>query len=234
MTLLIVADPLATARRDRPYHFRFEEHSSGSTVAGHGQLARPFDPRELQSTLEASGEDLKDLYFLLGVNFPDTGSYRASGQMQRSGLRFTFTEVQGKSGGSDIAGTVHIDSTSERTQVTADLHSRQLHRADLGKRAAGRATGAQGGPAIAARYAAGTGQAAAHGLDLQLPRARCRPGQAAAQHAGRAPAAGPRRTDRSARICKVRRRQPDRAVAVRWITGSAHHADRAGLQRIAA
>ncbi len=139
MTLAIIADPLATARRDQPYGFRFEEHSSGSTLAGHGRLSRPFDPRELQSTLEASGEDLKDLYFLVGVNFPDTGPYRVSGEMQRSGLQFTFTDVRGKSGRSDIAGTVHIDSTAERTQVTAELHSDQLRRADLGKRAAKRA-----------------------------------------------------------------------------------------------
>jgi hypothetical protein len=139
MTLAIVADPLASARRDRPYHFHFEEHSSGSTLAGHGQLARPFDVRELQSTLEASGEDLKDLYFLIGLNLPDTGTFRVSGKLQRSGLLFTFTNVQGKSGESDVAGTVHVDSTGERTQVNADLHSGLLRLVDLGKRAAKRA-----------------------------------------------------------------------------------------------
>lgn len=139
MTLAIVGDPLATARRDKPYRFRFEERSSGSTLTGHGALARPFNVRELQSMLAASGEDLKDLYFLVGLNFPDTGSYRASGELQRSGLQFTFTNVQGKTGETDIAGTVHVDSTGKRTQVTADLHSRLLRGADLGKRAAKRA-----------------------------------------------------------------------------------------------
>ncbi|MEO6185032.1 MAG: AsmA family protein, partial [Steroidobacteraceae bacterium] len=66
-TLAIVADPLATARRDTPYKFRFEEKSSGATFTGRGELARPFDLRRLQSTLAASGDDLKDLYFLVGV-----------------------------------------------------------------------------------------------------------------------------------------------------------------------
>ncbi|MEO6078510.1 MAG: AsmA family protein [Steroidobacteraceae bacterium] len=138
MTLAVIADPLATARRDRPYRFRFEEKSSGSTLAGNGALARPFDVRELQTTLEASGDDLKDLYFLVGVNFPDTGAYRVSGKMQRSGLRFIFADVQGKSGESDIAGTAHVDSTAERSQLTADMHSLRVRRADLGKRAANR------------------------------------------------------------------------------------------------
>jgi uncharacterized protein involved in outer membrane biogenesis len=139
VTLAVVADPLAAARRDTPYRFRFEEQSSGSTLAGHGQLARPFDLRRLKMTLEASGDDLKDLYFLVGVNFPDTGTYRVSGEMQRAEMQFAFTNVQGKSGASDIAGTVRVDSTSERAQLTADLHSERLRRADLGKRAAKRA-----------------------------------------------------------------------------------------------
>jgi hypothetical protein len=139
MTLAIVADPLAMARRDQPYHFRFEEHSSGSTLAGQGALARPFDVRGLQSTLEASGEDLKDLYFLVGVNFPDTGSYRVSANLQRSGLKFTYANVHGGTGESDIAGIVQVDSTGARTQLTADLYSGHLRRVDLGLRAAKRA-----------------------------------------------------------------------------------------------
>ncbi len=133
MTLAIVADSLATARRDKRYRFRFEERSSGSTIVGHGALASPFDVRKLQSTLEASGEDPKDLYFLVGVIFPDTGSYRMSGKLQRSGLQFTFTKVHGETGESDIAGIVHVDSTGARTQLTADLHSGQLRLVDLGK-----------------------------------------------------------------------------------------------------
>ncbi|HXC58465.1 MAG TPA: AsmA family protein [Steroidobacteraceae bacterium] len=140
VTLSLVADPLATARRNQAYRFRFEERSSGSTLSGQGALASPFDVRELQTTLEAHGEDMKDLRFLIGLNFPDTGPYRASGEMQRSGLQFTFTNVRGLTGESDIAGTVHVDSTASRTQLTADLHSDKLRRMDLGKKAAKRAS----------------------------------------------------------------------------------------------
>jgi uncharacterized protein involved in outer membrane biogenesis len=139
MTLAIVADPLATARRDRPYRFRFEEHSSGSTIAGQGALDSPFDVRKLQAKLQASGDDLKDLYFLVGANLPDTGSYHVSGELQRSGLEFTVTNVRGETGESDIAGVVHVDSTGARTQLSAELYSGRLRRVDLGRRAAKRA-----------------------------------------------------------------------------------------------
>jgi len=73
------------------------------------------------------------------MNFPDTGPYRLSGQMQRSGLQFSFTNVHGVTGGSDIGGTVRVDSTGARTQLTADLHSGRLRRVDLGRGAANRA-----------------------------------------------------------------------------------------------
>ncbi|HEV7633523.1 MAG TPA: AsmA family protein [Steroidobacteraceae bacterium] len=139
MTLAVIADPLASARRDKPYHFRFEESSSGSTFAGQGELARPFDLREMQIAFEASGEDLKDVYFLVGLRLPDTGPYRVTGRVLRSGLHFTFADLSGKSGESDIRGTVKVDSTNERPRISADLDSNRLRKADLGKRAANRA-----------------------------------------------------------------------------------------------
>jgi len=139
MTLAVIADPLASARRDKPYHFHFEERSSGSTLAGQGELARPFDLREMQVAFEASGEDLKDVYFLVGLRLPDTGPYRIAGRLLRSGLHFTFADLRGKSGESDIRGTVKIDSTNERPRISAELDSDLLRKADLGKRAAHRA-----------------------------------------------------------------------------------------------
>ena len=139
MTLAMVADALMNVRRDRPYSFHFEERSSGSSLSGRGALAMPFDLRRLEATLEASGNDAKDLYFLVGLNVPDTGPYRLSGVLQRSGLLFTYTHVQGKTGESDVTGTVHVDATGPRTQVSAELESLLLRRQDLGPRAAGRA-----------------------------------------------------------------------------------------------
>jgi hypothetical protein len=138
-TFVIDADSLATVKRGQTYHFAFDEHSSGSHLSGRGSLPRPFDFHSLDSTFEAQGEDLKDLYFLTGVSLPNTGAYRLSGRLVRAGMHFQFSDLVATSGHSDLHGTLSIESSSGRPKLDADLHSQLLRLTDLGERAAGRA-----------------------------------------------------------------------------------------------
>jgi len=135
----IVADPLATASHDRPYHFTFAERSSGSSLNARGFLPQPFDFGALDADFDAAGADLKDLYFLTGVNLVNTGAYRLSGKFERRGTRSEFSELAVTSGQSDTSGSVSIDSSSGRPNLDADLTAQFLRLADLGERAAGRA-----------------------------------------------------------------------------------------------
>ncbi len=131
-------DALAEVRPDQPYHFSLEERSDGSLLHGRGALARPFDFRVLQGDFTASGPDLKDLYFLVGLRFPDTGPYRFSGKMSRRYQRFEYSTLSVTTGSSDMGGTVSVDSSSGRPQIEGELRSHVLRLADLGAKAAGR------------------------------------------------------------------------------------------------
>jgi uncharacterized protein involved in outer membrane biogenesis len=133
-------DPLATVEREQPYRFEFMEESSGSRLTGEGVMSHPFNFQMVEATFEAGGEDMKDLYFLTGLELLDTGTYRLSGKLARKGLRMEFTNLDAKSGRSDVRGTVSIDiSLSPPSHVEADLRSQLLRVSDLGRRAAGRA-----------------------------------------------------------------------------------------------
>jgi uncharacterized protein involved in outer membrane biogenesis len=138
-SFVIDADSLATVKRGQAYHFAFDEHSSGSHLTGRGFLPRPFDFHALDTTFEAEGEDLKDLYYLTGVSLPNTGVYRLSGRFARAGMHFQFSDLLATSGQSDIHGTLSIETSSGRPMLDADLHSQLLRLADLGARAAERA-----------------------------------------------------------------------------------------------
>jgi uncharacterized protein involved in outer membrane biogenesis len=139
-TLTIDGDPLATVSSDKPYHFTFDEHSTGSHLTGRGTLPQPFDLRVLDGTLEANGEDLKDLYFLVGLLLPDTGAYRISSKITRKERVFKLSDLVATSGESDIHLTLESKmDDSGRSHIDMNLSSGRLRLADLGAKAAGRA-----------------------------------------------------------------------------------------------
>ena len=134
----ITGDSLASASHKRPYHFAFDERSSGTRLTGQGYLPRPFDFDLLDTSFDAAGANLKDLYFLTGVTLVNTGIYRLSGKLARRGTHSTFSDLALSSGQSDVQGTVSIDSSSGRPKLVIDLNSKNLRMSDLGERAAGR------------------------------------------------------------------------------------------------
>jgi AsmA family protein len=149
-TFTLDGDPLATAAPDKPYHFNLDERSSGSHLTGHGTVPHPFDFRELDVTFEASGADMKDLYYLAGVSLPDTAAYHLSGKITRHDQSIKLSELAATTGQSDIQATVSSETDSDnRAHIEVSLHSRRLRLADIGPRAtsgAGESAGASQSP----------------------------------------------------------------------------------------
>ena len=131
-------DPLSTARADSHYAFSFKERSSGSRLSGKGYLLQPFDLHQFDATFEATGADLKDIYYLTGTKLIDTAGYHLSGKIARRGYLSSFSDLNVGFGQSDVGGTASIDLSSGKTIIQADLSSQLLRLADVGPRAAGR------------------------------------------------------------------------------------------------
>jgi uncharacterized protein involved in outer membrane biogenesis len=134
-------DPLATVSRGHPYRFEFVEESSGSRLTGKGNVPQPFDFHYLETTFESAGDDMKDLYFLTGVSLPETGAYQLTGKFTRQDHHLEFTDLNAKSGRSDMHGTVLVETKrgGAPSHTVADLRSQLLRLSDLGAQAAGRA-----------------------------------------------------------------------------------------------
>jgi uncharacterized protein involved in outer membrane biogenesis len=137
----LAADPLSTASRGQHYAFSFSERSSGSYLVANGFLHQAFDLRSYDATFEASGADLRDMYYLTGAKLIDTGAYRLSGNMARRGYTSSFSDLAVKFGQSDLRGSLSIDSAKGQFNVNAKLESQFLRLADVGLRAAGRDPG---------------------------------------------------------------------------------------------
>jgi uncharacterized protein involved in outer membrane biogenesis len=132
----LTADPLASASHDKPFAFSFNERSGESRLTGQGFLLRSFDFNALDSRFDATGSNLKDLYFLTGVTLINTGRFHLSGKVSRRGTHTEFSELAVTSGQSDVQGNLSVDSSSGRPKLDADLRSQFLRMSDLGARAA--------------------------------------------------------------------------------------------------
>ena len=135
----IEGDPLAQVGRDGPWRFGFVERSSGAQLSGNALLPHAYDFGTLDAQFEASGRDLRDLYFLTGVTLPDTGAYRLRGRVRRRPGYLLFSDLEATSAASDVHATVLIGDGGRRSRVDADLQSHRLRTKDLGASAAGRA-----------------------------------------------------------------------------------------------
>jgi AsmA family protein len=139
VTFRLKGDALPSATPDRPYAFEFDERSSGAHFTAHGSLPRPFDLGQVDAEFDASGADLRDLYYLVGVSLPNTGAFHLQGRMVRRGNETLFDDLKAVSGQSDVQGRVSLTTQkNSRTLVHADLSSALLRLADVGLRAAGR------------------------------------------------------------------------------------------------
>jgi AsmA family protein len=139
VTFRLKGDALPSAAPDKPYAFQFDERSSGTHFTGHGSLPRPFDLGLVDAEFDADGADLRDLFYLVGVSLPNTGTFHLHGRMVRRGNETLLDDLKVVSGESDVQGRVSLDSQKgDRTLVHADLSSALLRLVDVGLRAAGR------------------------------------------------------------------------------------------------
>jgi AsmA family protein len=139
VTFRLKGDALPTVVPDKPFAFEFDERSSGAHLAAHGSLPRPFDLGLVDAEFDASGADLRDLYYLVGVSLPNTGSFHLQGRFVRRGSETLFEDLKVVSGQSDVQGRILLKTKKgARTHLYVDLSSALLRISDVGLRAAGR------------------------------------------------------------------------------------------------
>jgi AsmA protein len=80
-----------------------------------------------------SGKTMADLYWIIGLAFPETSAYKVSGRLMHTDGMWRFEKFAGKVGESDLSGTFQVDTgKNKRPFMTADLTAKVLNLADLG------------------------------------------------------------------------------------------------------
>ncbi len=124
-------DPLITAESHEPYTVTSDIRAGRTKVRSRITVTRPFDLGSVVADIDASGDDMADLYYLSGLALPNTAPYTVSGHMQRNGSLLKLTDFKGTLGNSDIHGVLSIETARERPLLSADLATRLLDIKDL-------------------------------------------------------------------------------------------------------
>lgn len=105
---------------------------ANTRVRVEGELDGLAAPGEGRIRYEVSGPSLRLLEPAFGVPLPETPRYAVSGLLVRKGNRWETSDLKGKVGQSDVAGTVIVETGGNTPKLEANLKSSLLDLADLG------------------------------------------------------------------------------------------------------
>lgn len=128
--------PLQLRNRARPY--RIDVHASAGATRAHarGTLVDPVLMRDFQLQVALSGQDMADLYPLLGIVAPNTPPYRLDGRLTREitgpdARIWHYDNFHGIVGDSDLNGDASMETGRARPYLRANLTSKLLDFDDL-------------------------------------------------------------------------------------------------------
>lgn len=132
----VAESPLHLRDRDRPYRIDMRASAGATRAHARGTLVDPVRLHDFDLKFALSGQDMADLYPLLGIATPPTPPYRLDGRLTREytaqGTQvWRYTDFTGVAGDSDLAGDASIETGGERPFLRANVASRRLDFDDL-------------------------------------------------------------------------------------------------------
>ncbi|MFZ5780659.1 MAG: AsmA family protein [Pseudomonadota bacterium] len=115
----------------QPYPLDLDVAYGATKLKAKGTVQDPFQWTGADVELTLSGNDLADIYPLLGIPGPPTPPYRLSGKLYRETGVWKFVDSRWHVGDSDLVGEVAVDERRKPGHLTAKLVSQKLVFADL-------------------------------------------------------------------------------------------------------
>ncbi|QBG91440.1 AsmA family protein [Xanthomonas oryzae] len=127
------ASPLELSQSEHPFRIDLRGSAGATRTHVRGTLTNPFQLRVFDLQMALSGQDMEDLYPLIGVAVPSTPPYTLEGRLRRDGDGdvWRYEKFSGTAGDSDLSGTAEIDLRNKRPFLRADLASKRLDVDDL-------------------------------------------------------------------------------------------------------
>ncbi|MEC5213409.1 uncharacterized protein involved in outer membrane biogenesis [Polaromonas sp. CG_9.5] len=115
-----------------PFPIEVNAVAGRTTLKAKGSIANLADLEGIDATFDLQGQNLDDLYTLLGVVMPSTPPYKLRGKLEKKEKLWAVTQMQGLLGKSDLSGVLSFDQSAATPLLSGKIHSKIMDFADLG------------------------------------------------------------------------------------------------------
>ncbi|MBO9512944.1 MAG: AsmA family protein [Variovorax sp.] len=121
-----------TAKGASPFPIEIDLRAGTAHLRAHGTVAELAGFDGLDAEVDMRGQNLGNLYPVLGVALPQTPPYAIKGNLRKQGELWELRRLTGRLGLSDIAGDMQFDKGQKVPHLGGALRSRVLDMDDLG------------------------------------------------------------------------------------------------------
>ncbi len=104
-----------------PFPLELDARSGATRLQASGQVLQLSSLEGMAGRFELQGKSLSDIDRLLGTSWPDSPPYRLSGQLDKQGAVWNFSQLQAAFGRSTLQGALRLDRSKPLALLTGRL-----------------------------------------------------------------------------------------------------------------
>jgi uncharacterized protein involved in outer membrane biogenesis len=120
-----------SAPLQRPFPAQVDATAGRTTLRANGSIASLATLDGADATFTLQGQNLAELYKLVGVVLPETPRYSVGGHISKQGELWLVRQINGKLGNSDMEGELSFDRSQSVPLLKGQLQSKALDFDDL-------------------------------------------------------------------------------------------------------
>ena len=116
----------------KPYPLSIDIELVKTRLKMNGSITDPTKLTGVDAELELEGPTLGELFPLLNIPAPETPPYHIKGRLVHKTDSWVYENFNGTVGGSDLGGSLAVDTSKPKLMITGELDSKKLDFKDIG------------------------------------------------------------------------------------------------------
>ncbi|WPB56576.1 AsmA family protein [Xylophilus sp. GOD-11R] len=122
---------LSPGAQTAPFPVELKASAGQTRLAAKGSIGNLSTLEGVDAQAQIQGQNLADLYQLIGVVLPDTPPYALKGHLRKQGDAWDVADMEGKLGSSDLGGHLRYDGGGSKAKLSGEVQSKLLDFNDL-------------------------------------------------------------------------------------------------------